>query len=254
MLCSNLSCRQRGDSIVDEGYCTYPVSQTNSTRKFYPGKFTGIISSVRGEIEFIPLSFASAEPYIAVSGPTSVLKRIKCEVDWDHGLYITYGKCMRNNNSEWVTIKVYGHELNKIYMYRSRFVSTDTIRTTDGNLFLKGGEECKFDFNCNVNNLFVSNLDFGNTIKVSGISDSVAVFITGYGSNASVDLREMKYRSLQCAIYTCDEKNENGYAISYAGQPDVIWYYLDVCREIRFRGSPQLVSLSSVGSRIYSEF
>lgn len=254
ILCTNISCRQRGDSIVDEGYCTYPVSKDNSTRKFYPGNFSSIGSLVRGEIEYIPLKVSTAEPYVVIYGPTSVLKRIKCQVDRDFSLYITYSRCMRNNNSEWVTIKVYGHELSKINMYRSRFVSTDTIRTTDGNLHLKGGEEGKFDFSCNVNNLYVSNLDFGSTFKVSGEADSVAVYITGYGKNASVDLRMMKYRSLQCAIYTCEENYNNEYAISYTGQPNVIWYYLGVCREIRYRGSPNLVSLSSVGSRIYPEF
>lgn len=238
----------------EDDFCSYHISKDKVVKKFYTGVYSKLILPTWSEVQYIPLNYSFSEPYVELEGPSTVIKRIDCYVDAYQTLRILRKKCYLNRSSEFIKIKVYGHEIDFISMSSNcKLYTLDTIRSYDGDFEIGMDYPGSFcDILCNVRTVRITGQNNCSTFRISGQSDSVKVSFYGKGENMAVDFRNLNYTFLQFNSTQCDEEHNSNYAISYAGSPEKIFFIMDHCRELRYRGTPYL-SGSSAG-RVYPEF
>lgn len=235
--------------------CPYIVSKDQSKVRYYFSAFSGIALPSRAEVEYIPLKFAFSEPYVEIEGASSVIKRIHCEIYKNGILAVLRKKCELNTKDEWVKVRIYGHNLDVITLgSKTHLYSSDTIRSSSGKLELVAtycpGSSCNII--CDIPYILITGEENPGTLKISGQSDTVRVDLYENGALTSIDFRGLNYAFLRFNSTQCDEENPVDYAISYAGSPEQIYFVMDHCRELRYRGTPVLNGAS--GSRVYPEF
>lgn len=247
------SCNSVEGEYGTNGICIYSMSKPNKTKRFYCGNFTNIISDVKSDIQYIPLKQESMEPYIEIYGNEGIINRINCTVNYNGTLSIRYSKCLRKNKIKSVNIRIYAHKIRDVYLFSGKFWTSDTIKSPENTLTLASYEQAEFDILCHIPVIQILNQNSIKNTRINGISDSVVASLSSKEFQSSLDCRNLQYRVLNISIDSCKSYPLENYAISYAGSPEKIYYYIDPCRVVKYRGNPELIPYTGTSHNIFPE-